>query len=187
MNSTATLLERLRRPGDADAWVRFVELYTPLLYFWALRVGLRGQDAEDLVQDVFVTLVRKLPEFRPEPGGSFRAWLRTVAVNRYRDALRRKAAVPAAAGGQDLDEVPEPQAASGLWEAEYRQHVVGRAVQIMHSDFEPATWQACWAVVVEGKAPAQVATELGLTVAAVYAARARVLRRLRQELADLLE
>ena len=61
---------------------RFVELYTPLLYYWARRVGLRRQDAADLVQDVFTLLVRKLPEFTYDRNKRFRAWLRTVTLNR---------------------------------------------------------------------------------------------------------
>ncbi len=74
MDSTPpSLLERLRLPGEEAAWGRFVELYTPLLFFWARRLGLQEADAADLVQDVFRALVRKLPGFVYEPGKSFRA------------------------------------------------------------------------------------------------------------------
>jgi RNA polymerase sigma-70 factor (ECF subfamily) len=72
-------------------------------------------------------------------------------------------------------------------EAEYRRYLVGRALGLMRSDFQPATWQACWECVANGRSASDVAAELGLSVAAVYLARSRVLRRLRQELAGLLE
>src|SRR5687768_5078078 len=79
MNETsASLLERLRRPADAEAWSRFVELYTPVLFAWARGVGLQDADAADLVQDVLAGLLRSLPTFQYDPGKSFRAWLRTV-------------------------------------------------------------------------------------------------------------
>src|SRR5262249_50774343 len=72
MNTTsASLLNRLRPPGEEDAWTRFVKLYTPLLYTWAHRLNLQDQDAADLVQDVFATLVQKLPEFRYDRQNSF--------------------------------------------------------------------------------------------------------------------
>ncbi len=58
-----SLLEQLRQPTAARAWPRFVELYAPLLYDWARRLGLQDADAADLVQDVFAILLRKLPEF----------------------------------------------------------------------------------------------------------------------------
>jgi hypothetical protein len=65
MNTTsASLLDRLRQTADPAAWERFVRLYTPLLCHWARRLGLASQDVEDLVQDVFAVLLRKLPEFR---------------------------------------------------------------------------------------------------------------------------
>ena len=57
----------------------------------------------------------------------------------------------------------------------------------MRRDFQPSTWQACWEHVACGKSAPEVATQLGLSVAAVYAATGRVLARLRQELQGLLD
>jgi RNA polymerase sigma-70 factor (ECF subfamily) len=57
----------------------------------------------------------------------------------------------------------------------------------MQSDFQPATWRACWEHVAEGRPAAEVAAELGMTEGAVYVARCRVLRRLRSELEGLLD
>src|SRR5687768_247074 len=95
MSTTSiSLLARLRQPGDEQAWQRFVSLYTPLLYHWAKTTGLRGSEAEDLVQDVFALLVSKLPQFEYDRGQSFRGWLRTIVVNRCRDSFRRRAPRP---------------------------------------------------------------------------------------------
>src|SRR5438552_1694044 len=64
MHTTSiSLLERIRQPAEREAWGRFVELYTPLLYYWACRLGMQESDAADLVQDVFAVLVQKLPVF----------------------------------------------------------------------------------------------------------------------------
>jgi RNA polymerase sigma-70 factor (ECF subfamily) len=187
-STSSSLLLRLRRPGEQAAWRRFIDLYTPLLYYWACRMGLPSQDAADLVQDVFVTLVQKLPEFQYQPNrGSFRSWLRTVAENRWRDALRKRAVAPKDAGPAALEDAAVPDDAAAVWEAEYRQHLLARAVQLMRSDFEEKTWKACWALVVEGRPGADVAAELGMTLDAAYAARSRVLRRLRQELDGLMD
>jgi RNA polymerase sigma-70 factor (ECF subfamily) len=53
----------------------------------------------------------------------------------------------------------------------------------MRTDFEPATWRACWERVAAGRPAAEVAAELGVSVEVVYAATYRVIRRLRSELA----
>jgi RNA polymerase sigma-70 factor (ECF subfamily) len=188
MDSTsASLLERLRRPDDHDAWQRFVALYTPLLYFWACRMGARGHDAADLVQEVFTAVLVAMPTFHPDPTRSFRSWLRTVALNKWRDHQRRQAVVGRAGNDVGLDEAEVPDNVAALWESEFQQHLAGRALDLMQSDFEPKTWRACWAQVVEGKPAEQVAQELGLSLASVYAARSRVLRRLRQELNGLFD
>ena len=188
MNTTpVSLLERLRQPAERAAWTRFLQLYTPLLFYWARRMGMAEPDAADLVQDVFTLLVQKLPEFTYDRHKSFRAWLKTVAVNRWRDMRRRRQTALPGGGAAPVEELAVPSSATQLFEAEYQQYLLGRAVELMQTDFQPSTWKACWAVVVEGKPAAQAAAELGLTVEAVYAARSRVLRRLRQELSGLLE
>lgn len=189
MHTTSfSLLERLRHQADADAnWRRFVRLYTPLLYYWANRLGLEAADAADLVQEVFAVLVQKLPAFDYDRGKSFRGWLRAVLVNKWREQHRRRTVKPQAATDSVLGAVADPDAADPLEEAEYRQHLVGRALQVMQAEFQPATWKACWECVVAGRPPEAVAAELGISVNAVYLAKSRVLRRLHQELRGLLD
>jgi RNA polymerase sigma-70 factor, ECF subfamily len=69
----------------------------------------------------------------------------------------------------------------------YRQHIARRALQILQADFQPTTWKAFWEHVVNDRPAPAVAQELGLTAGAVYAAKFRILDRLRQELAGMLE
>jgi RNA polymerase sigma-70 factor (ECF subfamily) len=185
--TSASLLERLRQPGEQEAWTRFVRLYTPFLYQWARRLELKEQDAADLVQEVFLVLVQKLPEFSYDRHKSFRGWLRTVMLNKWRDHQRRHAPVPVPQGEMFLSELVGPDEIADFQEAEYRQHLVGRALRLMQVEFQPATWQACWEHVVSGRPAAEVAAELGISVDSVYAAKSRVLRRLRQELQGLLD
>jgi RNA polymerase sigma-70 factor (ECF subfamily) len=192
MTSTpVSLLRRLRNPAleeqKAAAWNEFVELYTPLLYSWAARLGLQPSDAADLVQDVFVILVRTLPEFDYDARKSFRAWLRTILMNRWRDRGRRPAAATGEAGAVVLEQLSSPDQADEVEEAEYREQVTIRALELMRREFRQSTWQACWEHVVNGRPAAEVARELGMSVNAVYVARSRVLRRLREYLEHLLD
>lgn len=188
MTTTAiSLLERLRRPGEQDAWRRFVSIYTPLIYYWARQAGLQQQDAADLAQEVFAHLFEKMPGFVYDPARRFRAWLRTVTLNLLRDRQRRRGDRTIAYGEQGLDAVAVPDGAEALVEEDYQGYLVKRALQVMRADFTEATWQACWRHAVEGQPAADVARELGITVGAVYAARFRVLGRLREELRGLLE
>jgi RNA polymerase sigma-70 factor (ECF subfamily) len=183
LTTSVTLLQRLRQPHDEAAWNRFVDLYTPVLFAWSRQLGLQDADAADLVQEVFSHLVNKLPTFAYDPCKSFRGWLRTVAVNQWRQNQRRRGKEPA----KELEIDPAAPEAEAFWEEEYRSHLVRTALALMQSEFEPATWKACWECVANNRSAADVAAELGLSPGAVRAAKFRVLNRLRQELAGFLD
>jgi RNA polymerase sigma-70 factor (ECF subfamily) len=181
LTTSSSLLERLRRPDDAAAWERFVSLYTPLLLALGRRLGLAAPDAEDLAQDVFARLVTGFATYARDGRHPFRAWLKTVALNTWRDRLRKRPP-----DGAPLPDVPAPEAGFDFIDREHDRQLARRALQIMQSDFEPATWRACWETAVEGRPAAEVGRELGMSAAAVYVARSRVLRRLREELDGML-
>jgi RNA polymerase sigma factor (sigma-70 family) len=187
MDTPATLLERLRQPGDAVAWKQFVHLYTPLLYHWTRRLGLQAVDAEDLVQEVFLALYHALPRFRYDRQRSFRAWLFTLMRNKWQDWRRRRVPQPVSAMGATLADRANDDGAAAVEEAEYRSHLCARALHLIQSEFAPATWKTFWATVVEDRSAVEVAREFGVTPNAVYLSRGRVLRRLRAELDGLLE
>lgn len=185
--TSISLLERLRRPDDQEAWARFVRLYTPLLHSWASKLGLQDQDANDVVQELLVVLIQKLPEFEYDPGKSFRGWLRTVLNNKWRDRCQRRQPGQLDLQAESCSDSFGADPIGDLEEKEYRRYLVGRALQIMQAEFQPATWKACWAFVVEDRPAADVAREIGITINAVYHAKSRILSRLRQELQGLLD
>ena len=184
MHTTSpTLLSELRRPGARGAWDKFADLYTPLLYYWARGQGLAESDAADLVQEVFLVLVVKLPTFRYEIDGSFRGWLRTVTLNKHRELRRRKRPEPT----PDLDDLCPARNEGPFEEREYRLHLVHRMLVLLRDSFPPSTWQMFHACAVESRDPREVARERNVSVGTVYAAKSKVLHRLRQELLELLQ
>src|SRR5262245_38450479 len=99
--TSLTLLQRLR-DNEPEAWRTMVQLYTPLVAHWCARGGVRGADAEDVVQEVFGAAASCLPKFRRErEGDSFRAWLRGITRNILLAHFRRTDRQPRATGGSD--------------------------------------------------------------------------------------
>lgn len=101
-HTSPTLLAKLAGPDRAVAWHRFVHLYTPILGRWGERLGVRQADRLDLIQEVFLSLLRTLPQFTPRRGSSFRAWLHTVFVNKWRDQCRKRMPTPLGAMGSSF-------------------------------------------------------------------------------------
>src|SRR5579871_2260984 len=191
--TSATLLERLRDRADAEAWQRLVDLYSPLLSTWLRRHALQGADVDDLVQEVLATVAREAAQFehsgRP---GAFRHWLRNILANRLREFWRGRRLRPTATADSDfisfLNQLEDPGSGiSRLWDQEHDQHIARRLLAMIEPQFAPSTWQAFRRVVLGGAQPNQVATELGLTVNAVFIAKSRVLQRLRQEAGEFLD
>src|SRR5262249_20857237 len=161
-----SLLERLQLPNAQESWGRLVKLFTPLLYDCARRVGLSSPDASDFVQDVLAVLVERMREITKSQGTCYRSWLRTVTIDcwhRKRQGLKSEAPVDV------------PDSFNVFEETEYRQYLVRRALELMHSEFHPATWKACWESVVVGRPAEEVAQELGMAINAVHLSKSRVL------------
>jgi RNA polymerase sigma-70 factor (ECF subfamily) len=188
-----SLLERLRTRSDHEAWDEFVRIYAPLIHRWLSEFRLQHHDACDVGQEVLVTLAREMPNFRYDPGrGSFRGWLRTVVTNRllafWRTRDRQRVVVGDGELQRRLAELEDPSSdAARRLDEDHDQHVVSRVLAIIRDDFEPATWQAFWQIVMDGAKPAAVATAIGISVNAVHLAKARVIRRFRQEAEGFLD
>jgi RNA polymerase sigma-70 factor (ECF subfamily) len=187
-STSHTLLQRVQL-HDADAWRRFVHLYGPTIFQWARRASLQPCDAADVTQDVFQAVWRNIGRFqRSRPGDTLSGWLRTVTVNKVRDFYRRRpeCIVGTIEVEELLNRLPaDDDTADRPGRATIE--LAHRALELIQAEFEPSTWQAFLRTAVDGRPVAETADELGLTVAAVYKAKSRVVIRLRRELDGLID
>lgn len=188
-----SLIVRLAAADDRLAWAQFVEIYAPLVFAFAQRRGLQDADAADVVQQV---LTRVADAFRrgkyDRSRGLFRGWLLTIARHEVSDALAARARREQSRGGTTaqhvLRSVPEPNDASGDdWDREYEQRLLAWAAERVRAEVQPATWQAFWETTVLRRSGQDVAHALGMSVAAVYLAKSRVMKRLRELVQDIDE
>jgi RNA polymerase sigma-70 factor (ECF subfamily) len=181
----ASLLLRLRNPLDAAAWREFVDLYGPLVYGYARKQGLQDADAADLSQEVLGAVLAGVGRLEYDPArGAFRNWLFTVVRRTLAKWRQRQAARPCGSGDSAtqrlLEACPAPERMEALWQAEWEQRLFARACEQVRREVSDISWQAFWKTAVEGQAGKQVAAGLGLTIAAVYHARSRILARLKE-------
>jgi RNA polymerase sigma-70 factor (ECF subfamily) len=187
--TSLSLLDRLKtaRPEASD-WKRLQDLYLPLIQRWLARVPGLGVEADDLAQEVFIILVRQIPHFEPQREGSFRAWLRQVTVNRVRTYRRqRRPAVGLDPADGFLDQLADPNGhLASEWDREHDKYITQKLLSVVQPDFSPATWQAFQRFALDGVPAATVAEELAISENAVIRAKARILKRLREEAGELL-
>jgi RNA polymerase sigma-70 factor (ECF subfamily) len=189
---SSTLLARVKA-DHPEAWTRLVTLYGPVVYRWCRQAGVARDDAPDLVQEIFTAVARHIAIFRRDrPGDSFGGWLRTITRNAVRGHFRSRLGQAVAQGGTDahqqLEQVPEPSESLEAHDPrEVADLVVPVGLDLVRTEFESRTWEAFRRVAIEGQPSVRVANDLGMSVEAVYQAKSRVLRRLRQEFDGLLK
>jgi RNA polymerase sigma-70 factor (ECF subfamily) len=187
--TSKTLLDRARA-DDPTAWDRLAFLYEPLVRSCFVRWGERGADVDDLTQEILQAVAAGLAGFRNDrPGDSFRGWLRGIAKFKRLDHLRRRGRQPDASGGTEAQLVlgRVPDSLDDEEPAEELNGLYRRALSLVRSEFEERTWDAFWRAVVDGHPLEAIAADHGVTVAAIRKSRARVLRRLKEEVGDLID
>jgi RNA polymerase sigma-70 factor (ECF subfamily) len=188
-----SLLIRLRDLQDRQAWAQFVDVYAPLLYGYLRKRGLQDADAADLTQACLRQVAARVGTFEYDPRrGSFRGWLFTIVRNQLRDFRDRPHRLYQGSGDARMQRFLEAQAApepdeTDEWEREYRRGLLAWAAEQVRPQVQETTWQAFWQTAVEGRSGKEVARNLGLSAAAVYLARGRVMARLRAVIRDVQE
>jgi RNA polymerase sigma-70 factor (ECF subfamily) len=192
-DTPVSLFDRLcENPQDAASWRRWCDLYVPLIRRWVHPDGLQPHDTDEVIQEVLVVVVRELPQFRHSGHrGAFRSWLRTVLAHRLQSLWASRTAQLGSVGADAitlLAQLEDPNSSlSHLWDQEHDKYVTRRLLELIEPDFEAVTWQAFRRLVLDGAATGDVAAELGITPNAVRIAKSRVLKRLREESAGLVD
>ncbi len=185
-DTRSTLLFRVRDARDQAAWSEFVDLYMPLVFSYALKMGLQEADAADAAQETLVLVVRAIPSFQYDSQkGSFRGWLLTILRNQLRrEANKAKHQTPGSGDTRILQILQEQPGRDELdaWEREYQLRLFHWAANRIRNLFRESTWQAFWSTTVDGVSISSAAEQLGISEGAVYIARSRVLARIRQEI-----
>ncbi|HEX8913338.1 MAG TPA: sigma-70 family RNA polymerase sigma factor [Humisphaera sp.] len=186
-----SLLLRVRDPRDAAAWGQFVDLYTPLVFGFCTRRGLQSADAADVAQDVLRAVAAAIGRFDYDPTkGAFRDWLFAVTRSKLSAHVGRSRRHPRGSGDTGVQALLEAQPDDAAddaaeWTTAWQRQLFDYAAAQVKAEFQPGTWRAFWATAVEGRSAADVGAELGMTAGAVYIARSRVLKRVRQVVEEI--
>lgn len=183
-HTSPVLLDRIRDAADPMAWQEFFARYWPAVFGFARRRGCSDHTAEEVVQDVMLTVFRQRDVFRYDPArGRFRDWLHRITHHRVAERRRGPAERARAAGGSDApvpaaeDSAPSPDEA---WETAFEQALLTALLDVARREFSPREFVAFELTALRGDSPANVARVLGITRNMVYKARRQITERLTQ-------
>ena len=187
--TSKTLLNEIGADARSPRWAEFVARYRPMMRaFLAVRYPSLASDADDLVQETLLALLRALPDYRCSPGeqGAFHNYLTGILRNRAGTLLRRRDAEAARAVRASAASVQEPppradEVAAALDEAAWRDAVLSIALRQLLADdsIQERTKQVFVRTAVKGEPPAAVAEAFGIDRNAVDQMKSRMTRRLR--------
>jgi RNA polymerase sigma-70 factor (ECF subfamily) len=187
-----SLLLQCQDPQADEAWDDFVSRYRPAMLRLIREVfRLQEAEAEDIAQNVLLKLIVTLQKFKYDPEKRFRAWLRTITRNAVRDTLRaKKVRMDSGSGDTKIKQLldGQPDVVDDFADAvtmEIHRDVLQDAERLVEQRVESRTWKAYLAM-REGRSARDVASEVGMSAAAIYKAKSKVLRMIREEISMLL-
>jgi RNA polymerase sigma factor (sigma-70 family) len=190
LRTRPSLLMRIRDRNDAESWRTFVMIYAPLVYRYACRHGLQDADAADLSQEVMEKVARAIRSFEYQRAkGLFRNWLLTITRRRLAEFHQKVARRPEQSIGlSELDGLSEDaDRPDADWNQDFSDRVLQVALDRSRPSFEPMTWRAFESVWIENRSAAETADALSLNIDLVYYSKARVLKRLKEEVEEIVE
>jgi RNA polymerase sigma-70 factor (ECF subfamily) len=154
------------------------------------RRGMQDADAREVVQEVLMSVATAIDRFDLDGVGSFRGWLsritRNATVDRFRSLSARHETIDASGVLRKLDEAAGNKNMIDEFEQDRRKQLFRWAASLVRRRTGEVNWMAFWKTSIDGQSIAEVALELGITEGAVYVARCRILKNIRELVHDRL-
>lgn len=181
--TSTSLLEGLCDPDNRTVWLDFVERYRPLVVGYGRRAGLANDDAEDLAQQSLLAFSEAYRDRKYERArGRLRDWLFGIVGNQLKNLRRARARraerFPETRSGAAFD-VPSENELERLWEDEWQDAVARECLAQVRREVSATTFRAFELYALGDRSADEVARELDLSADAVYGAKRRILRRIR--------
>lgn len=186
-----SLLSRIRRGSDSvrlQGWRDFFECYAPAVYRLARRRGLTDSDAEDIVQQVLMSVAHHISEFRYDRDrGRFRQWIRRVTANKIHDHFRQYQAREGRITHEriDVSEIELTDDNDDAWQREWHLQDLSYCLERVRGEISAKRYQAFKMYVIEGLSAQETAEALGMTLNHVYVTRTMVIQRLQHLIREL--
>jgi RNA polymerase sigma factor (sigma-70 family) len=190
-----SLLSRLRNWDDQESWKDFFNTYWRLIYSLAIRSGLSGVEAQDVVQEVIICVAKDIVKFqRDRSKGTFKGWLRNIIRWRIADQLRKR--LPGKTGDAEpatheselpLEEIADASLdpLDAAWDQEWHENLLRAAAERVKYQVKEEHYQIFDLYVLKEWPVGKIAKVLDVSAGQVYLAKHRVAALIKKEIQRL--
>jgi RNA polymerase sigma factor (sigma-70 family) len=190
-----SLLSRLKDWNDQESWKVFFDTYWRLIYNAAVKAGLTDAEAQDVVQETVISVLKSMPNFEYNAEkGSFKTWLLRLTSWRVVDQLRKRqrdiepeSATRTSTRTAIIERVTDPvgMRLEAAWNEEWESNLMGAAIERVKRKVDPRHYQVFDLCVVREWSPARVAQALKVNRGRVYLIKHRINNLIKKEITHL--
>lgn len=191
-----SLLSRLKNWADQESWKVFFDTYWKLIYNTAIKAGLTDAEAQDVVQETIISVMKSIPDFKYDAErGSFKGWLLKLTRWRIVDQMQkrqqgidhRKRETRTSTRTATVERLPDPNGMKleEAWEEEWEQNLTDAAIERVKRKVDPKHYQIFDLYAVKGWPVMKVARTLKTNRGRVYLIKHRITNLIRKEIERL--
>jgi RNA polymerase sigma factor (sigma-70 family) len=181
--TTGTILDWVRDPSNRSAWETFAVRYRAKIKSWCLRNGLQEAEAEDVSQGILLLIRDKIQSYDQEKG-RFRHRLKTITYHCCIDFFRQE---KTRRFQSLLDNIPAREDLERELDDQARTEALRVALEEARAGVTPRDWHIFEEMTFRKRSADELAREHGITRAAVYMAKHRVLEKVKARALELGE
>lgn len=182
--TSVSLLDALRSGQDQLAWSRFYAKYSHRIVRWCAVWGIQSDQAEDIVQETFLSVYKSIGRFQYDPHRSFRSWLKTVAWRAWINLEGKPefTNLPLKRNGQSFVSIDQIRT-EFLREFDSMAYteIFAIACERIRPKVDPVHWSAFLMSYYDSIPGPVVASTLGLSLGSVHTATCRIRKLIRDE------
>jgi RNA polymerase sigma factor (sigma-70 family) len=187
-----SLLGRLKDWNDQESWKVFFETYWKLIYKAAVKAGLNDAEAQDVVQETVISVLKSMPDFQYDAKkGTFKGWLLRLTGWRIADQLRKR--LPRGEWGEhnststkteEFEGILDPVGHSleALWDEEWENNILEAAIERVKKKVDSKLYQAFDLYVFKKWPVLKVSRTLKINPGRVYLTKHRISHLIKKEI-----
>ena len=189
-----SLLSRLKNWDDQESWRVFFDTYWKLIYTAARRAGLSEPEAQDVVQETVISVLKSMADFKyRSTNGSFKSWLLQLTSWRIGDQLRRRKpemerrSDETSTRTDTVERLADPSSLDWqkAWDTDWERNLMQAAIQRVKKRVDAKAYQIFDLLVFKEWEVLRVARALRVNRAQVYLIKHRVSKALKEEVAQI--